>query len=73
MSKAEYLELLGVVIKLLPGGKFLVKLDDYDREIIAHLSGKMRLNRINVLVDDKVSLEMTPYDMTQGRISFRHK
>ena len=44
MSKAEYLELLGVVIKLLPGGKFLVKLDDYDREIIAHLSGKMRLN-----------------------------
>jgi translation initiation factor IF-1 len=73
MSKAEYLELLGVVTKLLPGGKFLVKLDDYDREIIAHLSGKMRLNRINVLVDDKVSLEMTPYDMTQGRISFRHK
>ena len=73
MSKAEYLELLGVVIKLLPGGKFLVKLEDYDREIVAHLSGKMRLNRINVLVDDKVSLEMTPYDMTQGRISFRHK
>ena len=73
MSKAEYLELQGVVIKLLPGGKFLVKLEDYDREIIAHLSGKMRLNKINVLVDDKVSLEMTPYDMTQGRISFRHK
>lgn len=73
MSKAEFLELQGVVTKLLPGGKFLVKLEEYDREIIAHLSGKMRLNKINVLIDDKVSLEMTPYDMTQGRISFRHK
>ena len=73
MSKLEYLDLQGVVIKLLPGGKFLVKLEQYNNEVVAHLSGKMRLNKINVLVDDKVDIEMTPYDTTQGRISFRHK
>lgn len=74
MSKQEYVEVQGTVTKLLPGGKFLVKLDEFAKiEIVAHLSGKMRLNKINVLLEDRVTVEMTPYDLSQGRISFRHK
>ena len=74
MSKQEYVEVQGTVTKLLPGGKFLVKLDEFSNtEIVAHLSGKMRLNKINVLLEDRVTVEMTPYDLSQGRISFRHK
>ena len=74
MSKEEYAELEGVVLKPLPGGKFVVKLTDRkDQEIIAHLSGKMRMNKINLLVSDKITVEVSSYDPTQGRITYRHK
>jgi translation initiation factor IF-1 len=62
----------GVVIESLPGLTFRVRLDDGE-EILAHLSGKMRLNRIRVLVGDRVKLEMSPYDKTKGRIIYRNK
>ena len=74
MSKEEYAELEGVVLKPLPGGKFVIKLTDCkDQEIIAHLSGKMRMNKINLLVSDKITVEVSSYDPTQGRITYRHK
>jgi translation initiation factor IF-1 len=62
----------GVVIESLPGATFKVKLDD-GREILAHLSGRMRLNFIRVLIGDRVKLEMSPYDQTKGRIVYRNK
>lgn len=72
MSKEELIEFAGVVTELLPNAMFRVKLDN-DHVIIAHTSGKMRKNRIRVLVGDRVKVEMTPYDLTKGRISFREK
>ena len=62
----------GVVIESLPGATFKVKLDDR-REILAHLSGRMRLNFIRVLLGDRVKVEMSPYDKTKGRIVYRSK
>jgi len=62
----------GVVIEALPSLTFKVKLDD-DKEIIAKLSGKMRLHHIRVLVGDQVRVEMSPYDETKGRIVYRGK
>lgn len=70
--KEELLSFPGVVVELLPNAMFRVKLDN-EHQIIAHTSGKMRKNRIRVLVGDRVDVEMTPYDLTKGRISFRHK
>lgn len=72
MSKEELLEFPGVVTELLPNATFRVKLDN-GHMVIAHTSGKMRKNRIRVLVADKVIVEMTPYDLTKGRIKFREK
>jgi|TARA_R110002126_G_C10184084_1_gene475291 translation initiation factor IF-1 len=72
MPKEELLEIEGVVIKIIPGGKYLVLLPN-EMEIEAHLNGKMRRNKINVLVNDRVTMQMTPYDLTKGRITFRHK
>lgn len=72
MSKEELLEFPGVVSELLPNATFRVKLEN-DHEIIAHTAGKMRKFRIRVMVGDKVDVEMTPYDLTKGRITFRHK
>ena len=72
MVKEESLEFTGVVLELLPNAMFKVKLEN-DHEILAHSSGKMRKNRIRVLVGDKVDVEMTPYDLTKGRIVYRHK
>ena len=62
----------GVVKELLPNAMFKVKLEN-NHEILAHSSGKMRKNRIRVLAGDKVTVEMTPYDLTKGRITFRWK
>ena len=62
----------GTVSELLPNAMFRVKLDN-DHEILAHTAGKMRKNRIRVLAGDKVNVEMTPYDLTKGRITFRFK
>ena len=72
MSKEDAIEFQGVVSELLPNAMFKVKLDNA-HEVIAHTSGKMRKNRIRVLAGDKVTVEMTPYDLTKGRITFRWK
>ena len=72
MSKEDAIEFQGVVSELLPNAMFNVKLDN-DHEVIAHTSGKMRKNRIRVLAGDRVTVEMTPYDLTKGRITFRSK
>ena len=66
------LEMAGTVEEILPNAMFRVKLEN-DHEVLAHTSGKMRKNRIRVLAGDKVLVEMTPYDLTKGRITFRYK
>ncbi len=72
MAKEDLTEFNGVVEELLPNAMFRVKLDN-DHTILAHTSGKMRKNRIRVLAGDRVTVEMTPYDLTKGRITFRFK
>ena len=72
MAKEEAVELQGEVTELLPNAMFRVKLEN-EHEILAHTSGRMRKNRIRVLAGDRVTVEMTPYDLTKGRIVFRHK
>ena len=72
MAKEEMLEFNGVVTELLPNAIFRVKLEN-NHEILAHSSGKLRKNRIRVLTGDKVLVEVTPYDLTKGRITFRLK
>ncbi|MBV9835207.1 MAG: translation initiation factor IF-1 [Alphaproteobacteria bacterium] len=72
MTKEDLIEFAGTVSELLPNATFRVKLDN-DHEILAHSSGKMRKNRIRVLAGDRVQVEMTPYDLTKGRIVFRFK
>ncbi|MDH3233353.1 MAG: translation initiation factor IF-1 [Alphaproteobacteria bacterium] len=72
MAKEELLEFDGEVVELLPNAMFRVRLEN-DHEILAHTSGKMRKNRIRVLAGDRVKVEMTPYDLTKGRINFRYK
>jgi len=72
MSKEELIEMPGAVSELLPNATFKVKLEN-GHEIIAHAAGKMRKNRIRVLAGDQVLVEMTPYDLTKGRITYRFK
>ena len=72
MAKEEMLEFNGVVTELLPNATFRVKLEN-NHEILAHSSGKLRKNRIRVLTGDKVLVEVTPYDLTKGIITFRLK
>ena len=72
MAKEELLEFEGTGTELLPNATFRVKLDN-NHEIIAHTAGKMRKNRIRVLAGDRVMVEMTPYDLTKGRINYRFK
>jgi translation initiation factor IF-1 len=72
MAKEELLSFEGTVVELLPNATFKVKLDN-DHVVIAHTAGKMRKNRIRVLAGDKVTVEMTPYDLSKGRIVYRSK
>ncbi len=72
MAKEEMLEFEGVVAEVLPDARCRVKLDN-GHEVIAYTSGRMKKNRIRILAGDKVTVEMTPYDLTKGRINFRHK
>jgi translation initiation factor IF-1 len=72
MAKEEIVEIEGVVNEVLPNTVFRVTLDN-GHEVLAYASGKMRKHRIRILAGDKVTLEMSPYDMTKARISFRHK
>ena len=72
MSKEDMIEFSGTVVELLPNAMFRVKLDN-EHLVLAHTSGKMRKNRIRVLVGDEVLVELTPYDLTKGRITYRFK
>jgi translation initiation factor IF-1 len=72
MAKEELLEFDGVVTEVLPDGKYRVRLDN-DHHILAYNAGKMRRFRIRTGVGDKVIVEMSPYDLERGRISYRHK
>ena len=72
MSKSDVIELKGTVIDALPNSIFKVKLDN-GHEIVAHVSGKIRMNFIFILPGDKVTVEMSPYDLTRGRITYRDK
>lgn len=73
MAKEGKIEAEGVVIEALRGTKFRVKLNDVDAEIIADISGKLRMNYIRILVGDKVTVEISPYDASKGRIIWRSK
>ena len=72
MAKEELIDMQGTVSTVLPDTRFLVTLEN-GIEVTAYLSGKMRKHRIRILAGDKVTLEMSPYDLTKGRINFRHK
>tara|TARA_B100001250_G_C19049656_1_gene465247 strand:- start:134 stop:352 length:219 start_codon:yes stop_codon:yes gene_type:complete len=72
MVKEDVLEFEGTVLEILPNAMFKVQLEN-NHEILAHTAGRMRKHRIRVLAGDKVTVEMTPYDLTKGRIIYRHK
>ena len=72
MAKEDLIEFSGNVTEVLPNAMFRVKLEN-EHEILAHTSGRMRKNRIRVLAGDKVTVEMTPYDLARGRITYRFK
>ena len=72
MAKEELLQFIGEVVELLPNATFKVKLEN-GHEVLAHTAGKMRKFRIRVLEGARVDVEMPPYDLTKGRIIFRHK
>jgi translation initiation factor IF-1 len=71
-KKDGVIEMEGLVMELLPNTQFIVKLQN-DHQILAHVSGKIRLNNIRILPGDKVTVEMSTYDLTRGRITYRHK
>jgi translation initiation factor IF-1 len=71
MPKEDHIEMQGVVIETLPNTMFRVKLEN-EHIITAHISGRMRKNYIRILTGDTVTVELTPYDLTKGRISFRN-
>jgi translation initiation factor IF-1 len=72
MAKEELLEVEATVLEMLPDARFRVRLEN-GHEMIAYTAGKMKRFRIRVLAGDRVTVEMTPYDLTKGRICFRHK
>jgi len=72
VSKSDVIEVKGTVIDALPNAKFKVELEN-GHEIMAHVSGKIRMNYITILPGDRVTVELSPYDLTRGRITYRHK
>ena len=72
MAKEDVIEVEGRVIEPLPNAMFRVELDNGHR-VLAHISGKMRMHFIKILPGDKVTLELSPYDLNRGRITYRHK
>ena len=72
MAKDDVIEVEGVVVDALPNANFKVRLEN-GHEVLAHISGKIRKNFIKILPGDKVKVEMTPYDLTRGRITYRLK
>ncbi len=71
--KEELIELGGVVIDKQPNAFFKIKVNDSDHIVLATISGRMRRNRIRILIGDRVDVELSPYDLTKGRITYRHK
>jgi translation initiation factor IF-1 len=72
LAKEDLIEFEGTVLELLPDARFKVRLDN-GHETLAYSSGRMKKNRIRILAGDRVTVEMTPYDLSKGRINFRHK
>jgi translation initiation factor IF-1 len=72
LAKEEAIKIDGVIKETLPNATFIVQLDS-GHEVLAHISGKMRMHFIKILPGDKVSLELSPYDLTRGRIIYRYK
>jgi len=72
LAKEDVLELEGTVVETLPNAMFKVELEN-GHQILAHISGKLRMNFIKILPGDRVTLEMSPYDLTRGRITWRSK
>ncbi|MGV6809297.1 MAG: translation initiation factor IF-1 [bacterium] len=72
MAKEDHIEMEGTVVEALPNTVFRVELDN-GHLVTAHISGKMRKNYIRIITGDRVNVELTPYDLTKGRISFRNK
>ena len=72
MSKADVIEVEGTVLEKLPNAMFKVELENGHR-VLAHISGKMRMHYIRILPGDKVIVELSPYDLTRGRITYRYK
>ena len=73
MAKDDVIEVEATVVEALPGTMFRVKLQQNGVVILAHVSGKIRMNYIRILPGDKVTVAISPYDLTRGRITFRHK
>ena len=71
MAKEDLIEMSGHVLEVLPDARYRVKLEN-GHELVAYTNGKMRKHHIRILAGDKVSLELSPYDLTKGRITFRH-
>lgn len=72
MSKQDVIEVEGTIMESLPNAMFRVKLQN-NHEILAHISGKIRMNFIKILPGDRVTVELTPYDLNRGRITYRYK
>jgi translation initiation factor IF-1 len=73
MAKEEGISVEGTVIEALPNAMFRVELDNNKHIVLAHVSGKMRMHFIRILPGDKVTVELSPYDLTRGRITYRYK
>ena len=73
MAKDDLIPAAGVIIDKQPNAFFKVQLDNSEHIVLAAISGKMRKNRIRILLGDRVSVEMSPYDLTRGRITYRYK
>ena len=71
--KEELREMVGTVVDKQPNAFFKVQINDTDHMVLATISGRMRRNRIRILMGDRVDLELSPYDLTKGRITYRHK
>lgn len=71
--KEDLIEAVGVIVDKQPNAFFKVKINDTEHIVLAQISGKMRKNRIRILMGDRVEIEMSPYDLTRGRITYRHK
>src|SRR5687768_14043578 len=73
LAKEDLVPASGVVVDKQPNAFFMVQIDNSDHVVLAQISGKMRKNRIRILVGDRVSVELSPYDLTRGRITYRYK